>query len=257
MRTIFQLFLVVFLSGLLIAQDTEKATATEQPPRDAWLGLGVSKPDETTANHLPTLPPGIGFVVSSLAQDGPAEKAGIEKLDLFWKMNEQMLVNEGQLATLLRLANPGEEVTISIFRKGEPLDLKVKLGESKRDTGAAMRHIFIDSVMRRDDGALRIVNIEKKTAAITNERGSAEVSRVEGGDSVRILDTKGEIIFEGFFSGRSELSTVPDPWRRQVCAMRRGLDHALSATAAPERQPRPRIVPPAVPAESKVQLRED
>ena len=251
MRKIFQLVLVFCLCGLAFAQDSEKAAPAEHPTGDAWLGLGVSKPDETTTTHVPALPPGIGFVVVALIKHGPAEIAGVQELDLLWKMNEQMLVNEGQLATLLRLANPGDEVTISIFRKGEPLDLKVTLGESKSDNGDAMRHILNDSVMRRDDGALRIVNIEKKTAAITNERGSAEVSRVEGGDSVRILDTKGELIFEGIVSGDPELSKVPDPWRRQVCAMRRGLDHALSATAAPERQPRPRIVPPPEKIEKK------
>jgi len=62
---------------------------------------------------------------------------------------------------------------------------------------------------------------------------------------VRIVDTEGEIIFEAVVNGRPELSMVPEAWRRQVCALRRGLDHALSAKAAPARQPRPRIVPPA------------
>ena len=76
-------------------------------------------------------------------------------------MNEQMLVNEGQLATLLRLADPGDEVSVSVFRKGQPLDLKVRLGEQLGQDGETVRRMLNDSVMRRDDGALRIVNMEQ------------------------------------------------------------------------------------------------
>lgn len=247
MRAIFHVFLCLALTGLSPAQESTPVIVAKKPLGDAWLGLGVSKPDETTATQLPSLPPGIGFVVTSLTEDGPAIRAGIRKHDLLWKMNEQMLVNEGQLATLLRLADPGEKVTVSVFRNGEPLDLKVTLGEATGDNGDLIRRMLNDSVMRGDDGALRIVNVEKKTAAISNEKGSAEVSRVDKGDAVRILDPQGKVIFEGVVSGRPELSIVPKEWRKQVCAMRRGLDHALSAKAAPMRQPRPRIVPPPVP----------
>ena len=230
--------------GLVFAQESKTVVAAKQPVGDAWLGLGVSKPDEITTTQLPALPPGIGFVVTTLDQGGPAEEAGIEALDLLWKMNEQMLVNEGQLATLLRLAEPGDEVTVSVFRHGKSIDLKVKLGESAGRNGDEIRRMLNDSVMRPNDGALRIVNIEEKTAAISNDKGSAVVSRVSGGDSVRILGADGEAIFEGVLKGRPEESAVPQDWRQQVCAMRRSLNHALSAKAAPMRQPRPRIVPP-------------
>ncbi len=246
MRPTLHIIFGLMLGGLSCGQDSTPVVAAKEPVGIAWLGLGVSKPDETTTTQLPALPPGIGFVVTSLDESGPAETGGVRKLDLLWKMNEQMLVNEGQLATLLRLSAPGEEVTVSVFREGQPLDLKITLGETTADDGEVIRRMLNDSVMRPDDGALRIVNLEKKTAAISNDLGSAEVSRAEDGDSVRILNPEGKVIFEGVVSGRPEYSTVPKEWRKQVCAMRRGLDHALSAKAAPLRQPRPRIVPPPV-----------
>jgi serine protease Do len=245
MRATFHLlsgFLLICAIGF--SQEIKPVTAVKQGSGEAWLGLGVSKPDDVTTTQLPALPPGIGFVVTQLVEGGPAEKAGIRKLDLLWKMGEQMLVNEGQLATLLRLATPGEEVTVSVFREGKSLDLKVKLGEGKVSDGAEIRRMLADSVMRSDDGALRVVDLEGKKAIVSNEMGSAEVSRVSEGDSVRILDPGGKLVYEGILQGRPELSSVPDGWKRQVCAMRRGLDHALSAKAAPLRQPRPRIVPP-------------
>lgn len=251
MRITFLIFLGILHGGLSVAQDPAPSVVGNVPVGDAWLGLGVSKPDETTTTQLPALPPGIGFVITTLDDEGPAKKAGIEKHDLLWKMNEQMLVNEGQLATLLRLAAPGDVVTVSIFRKGEPAVLKVTLGEAKSEHGELIRKMLNDSVMRRDDGAIRIVNVKKKTAVISNERGRAEVSRVDNGDAVRIFDPKGQVIYEGIISGRPELSNVPYKWRRQICAMKRSLDHSLSAKAAPMRQPRPRIVPPPAQVQKK------
>lgn len=235
---------VHFLSFFLLAGAiglSQDAIAPAVTAKEAWLGLGVSKPDDVTATQLPALPPGIGFVVSELATGGPADKAGIRKHDLLWKMEEQMLVNEGQLATLLRLAAPGDVVTVSIFREGKSLDLKVTLGEGKAGDDEAIRRMLVDSVIRHDDGTMRIVDLEEKKAVVKDERGTAEVIRLSEGDAVRILGTDGKVIFEGLVRGRPELSAVPEGWRRQVSAMRRGLDHTLSAT--PVRQPRPRIVP--------------
>ena len=226
------------------AQDAAPVVVAKQPVGEAWLGLSVSKPDDVTTTQLPALPPGIGFVVKEIAAGGPAEQAGVRKHDLLWKMGEQMLVNEGQLATLLRLAAPGDKVTLSFFREGTSLDLKVTLGEGKGGEDEEMRRMLVDSVMRPDDGAIRIMDLEEKKAVVTDSRGSAEVTRLSHGDSVRIVDTAGKLLFEGIVGDRHELSTVPEDWRRQVYAMRRGLDHALSATPAPMRQPRPRIVPP-------------
>lgn len=238
-------FLAVFLVAVTPVFSQKEAVA-ETGSGEARLGLGVSKPDDTTTTQLPSLPPGIGFVVSELEEGGPAQKAGVRKLDLLWKMGEQMLVNEGQLATLLRLSEPGDEVTVSVFREGKSLDIKVTLGEADGDNGEAIQRVLADSVLRSEDGALRIVNLGEKRAVYSNEKGSAEVIRVSEGDSVKILGPEGKVVFDGVLRGKPEFSEVPDEWRRQICAMRRGLDHALSAKQAPEaRQPRPRIVPPA------------
>jgi hypothetical protein len=246
MRTSVHILCFAWLCGAIVsAQDSVLVVPAKQPAGEPWLGLSVSKPDDVTANQLPELPPGIGFVVIHIAEGGPAEKAGIRKYDLFWKMDGQMLVNEGQLATLLRLSAPGDEVTVSVFREGKSLDLKVILGERKGCGSETVRRMLADSVIRPDDGAMRIMDLEERRAVVTDSRGSAELTRMDEGDSVRILDTGGKVVFEGVLGDDPKLSAVPEGWRRQVCAMRRGLDHALSATPAPPmRLPRPRIMMP-------------
>jgi hypothetical protein len=245
MRTSIHLLSFALICGAVgSAQEAAPVVVAKQPVGEAWLGLSVSKPDDVTTTQLPALPPGIGFVVKEIAAGGPAEQAGVRKHDLLWKMGEQMLVNEGQLATLLRLAAPGDKVTLSVFREGKSLDLKVTLGEGRAGDGEEMRRMLEDSVIRPDDGAIRIMDLEEKKAVVTDSRGSAEVTRRDDGDFVRIVDTDGKVLYEGIAHDRPELSTIPEGWRKQVCAMRRGLDHALSATPVPMRQPRPRIVMP-------------
>jgi hypothetical protein len=232
-------FLCLFLPLAAMASGTGERAGGE-----TWLGLRLNKPDEAVFTQIPALPPGIGFVVNELTAGGPAEKAGLRKLDLLWKMEEQMLVNEGQLATLLRLAAPGDVVTFSVFREGKSLDLKVTLGENKEAGKEVTLRCLADSVIRSDDGPTRIVDLEAKKAVVSDGRGSAELTRLSEGDAVRITDAGGKVIFEGLVGGQSGLSSVPETWRRQVAAMKRGLDHALSATPAPHCQPKPRIVPP-------------
>ncbi|MDP4626278.1 MAG: PDZ domain-containing protein [Akkermansiaceae bacterium] len=245
MRTFFHLVCLSFLmSGLSPSEETELVVAVKEPSGGAWLGIGLSKPDEAMANQLPVLPPGIGFVVTELTEGGPAETAGVKKHDLLWKLNEQMLVNEGQLATLLRLASPGDKAMVSVFRDGKSSDIEVKLGKGNTDSGECTRRMLVDTVMRQEDGGVKIESLGEKKAAVINKYGSAEVSRGKDGDEVKILDTKGEIVFEGILKGRSDQSSVPTEWRKPVCAMRRTLDHVLSVKEAPTRQPRPRIVPP-------------
>lgn len=234
MRAALHFLSVFFVLGAIgFSQDTGVAA------KEAWLGLSVSKPDDVTTNQLPALPPGIGFVVSEIAAGGPADKAGVRRHDVLWKMEQQMLVNEGQLATLLRLASPGDDVTVSVFREGQSLDLKVTLGEDKK-----VWRVLVDTVIRPDDGPIRIVNLQEKRAVVTNERGIAELTRRDDGDIVRIMDKEGKVVFQAKLGQLPELSSVPEGWSKQVCAMRRGLDHALSATPAPMRQPRPRVIPP-------------
>ena len=217
-----------------------------QPPR-AWLGLQVDKPDATTTAHLPSLPPGIGFVIRSIDKAGPAKTAGLQELDLLWKIGDQMLVNEGQLAALLRLSKPGDEITLSGFRAGKPLEVKLKLGEAP-----VMKRPFpmdmMDSTILPGacGGPQRVINVGDKTASYSTDEGRVVVRRDGKLYKVKINGPNDELIYEGNLPDDGSLNLVPEPWRRRVHALRRGLDHALDGRMLPELQPRPRVVAPAV-----------
>lgn len=213
----------------------------------AWLGLEVSKPDETITAHLPDLPPGFGFVVRSIEKDGPADQGGLKQLDVLWKFGDQMLVNESQLACLLRLAEPGDEVTLSCFRSGRPIEIKVKLGGSDEKKRPFPDELLEEAILPGTcNGPMRLTdfNVANKSASYSSDKGKAEVRKEGDIYMVRIVGPAEEVIFDGEFPKQPEASGIPEDWRRRMFALRRGLDHALEGRMVPTRQPRPRVVLP-------------
>jgi len=218
---------------------------SSQAPR-AWLGLSVSKPDETITAHVPSLPQGVGFVVNSLDAGGPAENAGLQDFDLVWKLGDQMLINEAQLAALLRLAKPGEEVLVSAFRGGKPLEVKLTLGEApamKPSFGGEFAEAAI--LPGVCGGPMRVVNVSEKSASFTADEGTATVQRDGEVFKIRIDGPENKLIYEGELSKDSGLDQIPESWRRKIQVLCRTLDQAIGGNMLSGRQPRPRVVPPA------------
>lgn len=223
------------------------ATASARAPR-AWLGLQVAKPDETVTAHVPSLPPGVGFLVKSLDKNGPAEAAGLQELDLISHIGDQMLVNEAQLATLLRLSAPGEEIIISGFRGGKSLEITLVLGEApvmKRPfPGEMVESAILPGACA---GPMRVINLAEKSASFTAENGHAVVRREGERYLLKIVGQDDQVIFDGALASTSSFENVPNDWQRRIRVLCRTLDHALEGGMPPQRQPRPRVVPPPEP----------
>ncbi len=251
-----RLLVITFLLGrvLVFAEEPAEGRHPHHPPGipqapRAWLGLQVSRPDEFTAVHLPALPPGIGFMVRSITEGGPAEAAGLKELDVLWKMGDQMLVNEGQLAALLRLSKPGEVVTLAGFRAGKPLEVKLTLGEAPEIKRPFPADLVDSAILPGGDcgGNMRVFNISDKIASYATNEGRAEVRRDGNIHKVLIVDTDNKVIFEGDLPEDGSLDKIPDPWKRRIHALRRGLEYALDGRMAPGHGPRPRVIVPPPP----------
>lgn len=236
--------ILVFLLVAFSAMADETPPLPQQAPR-AWLGLKVVKPDDTITAHLPSLPPGIGFVIRSVDADGPAAAAGLRELDILWKIGDQMLVNEGQMAALLRLAKPGDEIALGAFRGGQPLEVTAKLGVTPAPV-QGLPEDWVDSALMPGNhaGPMRVVNVSEKLAVYSNEDGRAEVRREGTLYFVKITGPDNALIYEGELAADGSADKIPPTWKRKVFALRRGLDHALDSRLMPPRQPRPRVVPP-------------
>lgn len=218
------------------------------PAPRAWLGLEVTKPDETITAHLPDLPAGIGFIIRSIHKGGPAELAGLKEFDVLWKLGDQMLVNEGQLAALLRLCKPGEEVLLHGFRAGKAIQVTLKPGVAPPSLQPFPADLVDAAVL---PGGYRpntsVIFHAERMAKYSTQDGSAQVQKNGDVYSVKILSPKDELIYEGELPADGSLDGIPADWKIRIQALRRGLDHALDGRMTPNRLPRPRVVPPAVP----------
>ncbi len=71
---------------------------------------------------------GRGAYVRDVMEDGPAHEAGVRKGDIIVAMDKEAVIGPGHLRDLLDSRRPGDEVTLTVWRKGKKLDLKVRLG---------------------------------------------------------------------------------------------------------------------------------
>ncbi len=104
------------------------ATSAQAIEKIAFLGITASPLDPAIAVHV-GLPEGIGLLARTVAPDGPAREA-IEPQDILHQLDEQILVSPDQLAILVRSRKPGDEVKVSLIRRGERKTVSVKLGET-------------------------------------------------------------------------------------------------------------------------------
>ena len=93
-----------------------------------WIGVSLhcSESEESVTAGVPD---GVGLIVRHVAKNGPLEKSGGLKGDLWWKFDGQILVSRGQLVVLLRGKKPGDSVKVDFFRNNQPQKLMLVLSE--------------------------------------------------------------------------------------------------------------------------------
>lgn len=113
----------------------------------AWLGLGTEEASEALTSQL-KLTPGVGLVVTYLAPEGPAAKAGLKKNDLLVEFENQQLVLPSQLRKLVQVRKEGDQVHLAYYRAGEKRGATVTLGKTSRwqvfdegNLGGAMKEL--------------------------------------------------------------------------------------------------------------------
>ena len=89
-----------------------------------FIGVSVlTVSDETQKYGLPG-----GASVQSVTADSPAEEAGLQINDIITKVNDTEITTSNDLVKLVRAANPGDVLTVTVYRQGETLELTVTVG---------------------------------------------------------------------------------------------------------------------------------
>jgi hypothetical protein len=100
----------------------------------AWLGLSAEESSDALASQL-GLQPGEGLVVTYVATNSPAAKAGLQKNDVLVEMEGQKLVLPEQLRKLVQMRKEGDKVVLTYYRGGKKQDTTATLGKTKAGFG--------------------------------------------------------------------------------------------------------------------------
>lgn len=83
-----------------------------------------------------------GARVEQVVPDTPAEEAGLQKGDVILAVDGRRITPERSLADLIARYRPGDEVTLTVRRGNETLELQVRLGEHPEHPGQAYLGIY-------------------------------------------------------------------------------------------------------------------
>jgi hypothetical protein len=102
----------------------ENAPMRKQP----YLGV-VATPVSAAVRAQLELPEGVGVSVDAVAAGSPAEQAGLKPFDVIRMFNDQLIVSDEQLTTLVRTAGAGTKVPLKVLRGGRERLVEAVLGE--------------------------------------------------------------------------------------------------------------------------------
>jgi hypothetical protein len=97
-----------------------------------WIGIAMEPVQDVVRAQL-SLAPGEGIVISHVAPESPAAKAGLQANDILLRFEDQILVEPPQLKKLIAMKKSGDSVKLTYLRKGERKDASVTLVEHELD----------------------------------------------------------------------------------------------------------------------------
>jgi len=122
-----------FAQQVVIPREHSAQGYVVQKASGGYLGIGGLDISPERAKAL-NLKEERGVEVSSLAEDGPAAKAGIKQGDVVLEFNGQPVEGTAQFQRLVRETPVGRQVKITVWRGGAAQTLTATVGENKQTT---------------------------------------------------------------------------------------------------------------------------
>jgi serine protease Do len=129
-----------------------------------YLGVQITDLTDDLAKQF-KVPDTSGALAQDVTAGGPAEKAGLKTGDVIRKLNGQPIPDAGQLTAQVTNLSPGSVATLDILRDGQPLTLKVTLGERPSDLNARLGGGSVQQ------GTLRGIAVQNLTSSLRDEVG--------------------------------------------------------------------------------------
>jgi len=112
---------------VLAGTDRLMGLGQEAAKRPGWLGMGSLDIDATTARALQLGETG-GALVTLLAPQGPAERAGIRRGDIIATLGGSPARSQKEIGERLKALGQGSPVKVGVIRQGKPVELEAVPG---------------------------------------------------------------------------------------------------------------------------------
>jgi len=121
---------------------------SEEGGTTSYLGVDIA---DVTTDRLSALKlkEEKGVEVTMVDQDAPAGKAGIKEHDVILSMNGAAVESKAQLQRMIHETPPGRVVALGLSRDGQPMTIKVQLGDKHKEFAYAPKggvHVNIPEI---------------------------------------------------------------------------------------------------------------
>lgn len=222
-------------------------------PNGPWLGVHLVWMEESTAAQLREIPQGFGLLIESVESGSPAAEAGLQPLDVLWKLEDQLIANKWQLHSLLKMKGVGTKVDFSVSRAGTTISLPVVIGKRPACEEEAKKAAD-EMLMPPLPGApIRAINYNNRSGFI--EDGDLTVSLTQRPFGYEYIITKSEKeLAKGVLPSQDATSwpsALDAETRRKLSALLDSIQKAEDKDGPSPRVPRVRRVPTASEDSSK------
>ena len=163
----------------------------------SWMGIAVSTlSDDNEALDI-IQQPKEGALVKEIGADTPADKAGLQPMDVVTAINGKVVKTSAELQQLIQSHHPGEIVRLEIWRKGEKREIKVTLQEmpGKLETTHATSNapveklgLRIEEFSKEDAGKFGVPGLVGVRVAEVDPAGRAASIGISPGDVITEID---------------------------------------------------------------------
>ena len=154
----------------------------------AKLGVAVQEVNQALADSFGLDRPA-GALVASVEKGSPAERAGLKPGDVIRSANGKPIVSSGDLPAIVGLSQPGDRLTMDVWRQGKQVQLSAELARSGDKVAAATPQQAAEGgrlglALRPLDPQERQQSGLRGGVVVEDVAGPAEAAGVEPGDIV-------------------------------------------------------------------------
>ena len=224
------------LDALVLSYTDAVAKAFQGPT--TYMGVGVEAPGDTLRAQL-RLAQGVGLVVNFVDSNGPSKEL-IHQHDVLEKLDDQLLINGEQFATLVRMHKQGDSITVSLIREAKHIQVTIRLGEKETSSasptkselgvdldvqfakvntsdlrGNLVQSIKLAPVTFTSDSLITVA----RTGPVTFDDGTTIAVLQRAGDQSLLAAfdrASGKLVFSGPVNNEEQWKAVPDDLQKKL-----------------------------------------